>query len=90
MTCCEALLRWHHPTRGIVSPAEFIPVAEECGLIGALGQWPLRLACMAAASWPHGIAVAVNLSSAQVRLWFCRSRRRWQLRGLRPTGSNWR
>nr|WP_249817639.1 EAL domain-containing protein [Bradyrhizobium sp. 147] len=67
VTCCEALLRWHHPVRGMVSPLEFIPVAEECGLIGALGQWALRQACMAAASWPYGISVAVNLSSSQVR-----------------------
>lgn len=65
--CCEALLRWHHPVRGMVSPAEFIPVAEECGLIGALGVWALRQACMAAAGWPRGISVAVNLSPAQVR-----------------------
>lgn len=67
VTCCEALLRWHHPVRGMVSPLEFIPVAEECGLIGAIGQWALRQACMAAASWPYGISVAVNLSSSQVR-----------------------
>ena len=65
--CCEALLRWHHPTRGIVSPAEFIPIAEECGLIGALGEWALRQACVAAAGWPRQIAVAVNLSAAQVK-----------------------
>jgi len=65
--CCEALLRWHHPTRGIVSPAEFIPVAEDCGLIGPLGHWALRQACVAAAGWPDRIAVAVNLSSAQVK-----------------------
>lgn len=51
----------------MVSPAEFIPVAEECGLIGALGVWALRQACMAAAGWPRGISVAVNLSPAQVR-----------------------
>jgi diguanylate cyclase (GGDEF)-like protein len=65
--CCEALLRWHHPTRGTVPPAEFIPVAEDCGLIGQLGHWALRQACLTAAGWPGRIAVAVNLSSAQVK-----------------------
>ena len=65
--CCEALLRWHHPTRGIVSPAEFIPIAEDCGVIGPLGHWALREACAAAAGWPDRIAVAVNLSSTQIK-----------------------
>src|SRR5947209_6614375 len=65
--CCEALLRWRHPTRGMVSPADFIPVAEECGLIGPLGEWALRQACAAAVGWPKHIAVAVNLSPAQVK-----------------------
>jgi diguanylate cyclase (GGDEF)-like protein len=65
--CCEALLRWHHPTRGIVAPADFIPVAEDCGLIGVLGEWALRRACADAAGWPQDIAVAVNLSPAQVK-----------------------
>jgi len=61
----EALLRWHHPERGMVSPAIFIPVAEEAGLIVELGAWVLRTACKAAAAWPNGIKVAVNLSAAQ-------------------------
>jgi diguanylate cyclase (GGDEF)-like protein len=61
----EALLRWEHPTRGLVSPADFIPVAEDCGLIEAIGEWVLRTACMEAASWPHGIRVAVNVSPIQ-------------------------
>src|SRR5579883_177307 len=65
--CCEALLRWNHPKRGIVSPADFIPIAEECGLIVALGEWVLREACAAASAWPEKIAVAVNLSPAQVK-----------------------
>ena len=65
--CCEALVRWHHPTRGMVSPMDFIPIAEECGLIAPLGHWVLRQACIAAAGWPRGIAVAVNLSSAQIK-----------------------
>jgi len=63
----EALLRWHHPERGMVSPAEFIPVAEEIGLIIPLGEWVLRQACAAAATWPDDIRVAVNLSPVQLR-----------------------
>jgi EAL domain-containing protein (putative c-di-GMP-specific phosphodiesterase class I) len=51
----------------MISPAEFIPVAEDCGLIGKLGEWALRRACAAAAGWPRSIAVAVNLSPAQVK-----------------------
>jgi diguanylate cyclase (GGDEF)-like protein/PAS domain S-box-containing protein len=63
----EALLRWHHPERGSVSPAEFIPVAEEIGLIIPIGQWVLRQACTEAAKWPRGMKVAVNLSPVQFR-----------------------
>ncbi len=63
----EALLRWRHPTRGMVPPASFIPVAEETGLIGPIGEWVLRTACRDAASWDDGIAVAVNLSPVQMR-----------------------
>lgn len=61
----EALLRWWHPTLGLVSPAEFIPIAEEAGLIGAIGDWVLKQACREAATWPHGIKVSVNLSPVQ-------------------------
>ncbi|WP_375382775.1 EAL domain-containing protein [uncultured Sphingomonas sp.] len=61
----EALLRWDHPTRGAVGPATFIPVAEECGLIGAIGEWVMRTACAEAASWPGGVRVAVNVSPIQ-------------------------
>ena len=64
--CCEALIRWHHPERGIVSPGEFIPVAEEIGLIVALGEWVIRRACEDAAKWPDEICVAVNLSPTQL------------------------
>jgi diguanylate cyclase (GGDEF)-like protein len=64
--CCEALLRWHHPTRGMVSPAEFIPVAEDIGLIVALGEWVIRRACADAARWPAGVSVSVNLSPTQL------------------------
>jgi EAL domain-containing protein (putative c-di-GMP-specific phosphodiesterase class I) len=63
----EALLRWHHPVRGTVSPTVFIPVAEETGLIGAIGAWVLEKACAAAATWPGSLKVAVNLSPAQFR-----------------------
>jgi diguanylate cyclase (GGDEF)-like protein/PAS domain S-box-containing protein len=63
----EALLRWHHPERGLVSPAEFIPVAEEIGLIIPIGQWVLRQACTEAAKWPRGMKIAVNLSPVQFR-----------------------
>jgi EAL domain-containing protein (putative c-di-GMP-specific phosphodiesterase class I) len=63
----EALLRWNHPQRGLVSPAEFVPLAEETGLIVPLGEWTLRQACMEAATWPKRIRVAVNLSVAQFR-----------------------
>jgi diguanylate cyclase (GGDEF)-like protein len=65
--CFEALLRWHHPTRGTVSPAEFIPLAEETGLIVPLGDWVLQRACAEAAQWPAPVKVAVNLSPAQFR-----------------------
>ncbi|RZN08953.1 diguanylate cyclase [Bradyrhizobium genosp. SA-3] len=61
----EALARWQHPVRGQVSPAEFIPIAEESGLIVEMGEWILREACREAASWPKQLQVAVNLSPAQ-------------------------
>lgn len=64
---CEALLRWQHPQRGVVSPAEFIPIAEETGLIAPLGEWVLRTACAEATHWPDHIKLAVNLSPAQFR-----------------------
>jgi len=64
---CEALLRWRHPERGMVSPADFIPLAEEIGLIVQLGEWVLRTACAEAAKWPDHVRLAVNLSPAQFR-----------------------
>jgi diguanylate cyclase (GGDEF)-like protein len=67
VTCCEALVRWTHPQRGPVSPAAFIPAAEESGLIIPLGEWVLRRACAEAATWPSDVRVAVNLSPVQVR-----------------------
>lgn len=67
ITGCEALVRWRHPERGMISPAEFVPLAEEIGLIGAIGDWVLREACREAGSWPAGIRLAVNLSPMQFR-----------------------
>jgi diguanylate cyclase (GGDEF)-like protein len=63
----EALIRWRHPERGMISPAEFIPVAEETGLIIPLGEWILRQVCADALSWPRHIRIAVNLSPVQFR-----------------------
>ncbi len=65
--CFEALLRWNHPARGLVTPADFIPLAEETGLIVPIGEWVLRQCCAEAAKWPAGIKVAVNLSPVQFR-----------------------
>ena len=65
VTALEALLRWQHPERGLVPPSEFIPVAEEIGLIVQLGEWALREACAEATGWPDGICVSVNLSPLQ-------------------------
>ena len=62
----EALLRWQHPTRGLIEPAAFLPVAEECGLMPRIGAWVVRTACAEAAHWPAHVRVAVNLSPAQV------------------------
>jgi diguanylate cyclase (GGDEF)-like protein len=67
VTGFEALLRWKHPERGIVSPADFIPIAEETGLVIPIGEWVLRSACATAAAWPEFITVAVNLSPVQFR-----------------------
>jgi diguanylate cyclase (GGDEF)-like protein len=64
---CEALLRWNSPKRGVVSPQIFIPIAEEVGLISAIGEWVVRTACAEAANWPDDVAVAVNVSPVQFR-----------------------
>ena len=67
ITGCEALVRWRHRERGMISPAEFIPIAEETGLINQLGEWVLSTACKAAAAWPDDIKLAVNVSPIQFK-----------------------
>jgi predicted signal transduction protein with EAL and GGDEF domain len=67
VTGLEALLRWRHPERGLVPPAAFIPLAEEVGLIGPIGEWALRRACGHAAGWPEAVKIAVNVSAVQFR-----------------------
>ncbi len=64
---CEALVRWRHPQRGPISPAEFIPIAEDTGLINQLGEWVLTVACTEAATWPDDIRLAVNVSPVQFK-----------------------
>jgi diguanylate cyclase (GGDEF)-like protein/PAS domain S-box-containing protein len=63
----EALIRWNHPQRGLISPAAFIPLAEETGFIVPLGEWVIRQACLTAARWPEHLHVAVNISASQFR-----------------------
>ncbi len=67
ITGCEALLRWRHSERGMISPAEFIPIAEDTGLINQLGEWVLTTACAEAATWPEDIKLAVNVSPVQFK-----------------------
>ena len=67
ITGCEALVRWRHPERGMISPAEFIPIAEESGLINQLGEWVLTTACAEAMTWPEDIKLAVNVSPVQFK-----------------------
>jgi predicted signal transduction protein with EAL and GGDEF domain len=66
ITGCEALIRWNHPTLGRIPPAEFIPLAEENGLIVAIGDWVIRQACAEVGTWPADIKVAINLSPIQL------------------------
>ena len=67
ITGCEALVRWRHPQRGLISPAEFIPIAEDTGLINLLGEWVLNTACKEAAKWPGHVRLAVNVSPVQFK-----------------------
>ena len=67
ITGCEALVRWRHPERGLISPAEFVPIAEESGLINQLGEWVLATACTEAAQWPDQVKLAVNVSPVQFK-----------------------
>jgi predicted signal transduction protein with EAL and GGDEF domain len=67
ITGCEALVRWRHPQRGMISPAEFIPLAEDTGLINQLGEWVLTTACKEAATWPGHVRLAVNVSPIQFK-----------------------
>jgi EAL domain-containing protein (putative c-di-GMP-specific phosphodiesterase class I) len=88
----EALIRWNHPKRGLVPPNVFIPVAEEIGLMAAIGEWVIDEACKAAASWPENISVALNVSPKQIS---CRrspiqSARRSHATVCRGTASNWK
>ena len=64
---CEALMRWRHPKRGMVPPSEFIPVAEDAGIVNQLGEWALRTACLEATQWRDDIVVTVNVSSVQFK-----------------------
>ncbi|HEU5273340.1 MAG TPA: PAS-domain containing protein [Xanthobacteraceae bacterium] len=68
IVACEALIRWNHPHRGLIPPGEFIPLAEETGLIMPIGEWVLRQACADAAAWPRDVKLAVNLSAAQFKM----------------------
>ncbi|MBK5265468.1 MAG: EAL domain-containing protein [Alphaproteobacteria bacterium] len=67
VACCEALIRWHHPVLGDVSPGEFIPIAESISMIGPISEWVLGQACASAAQWPDDVRVAVNISPALLR-----------------------
>ena len=86
ITGCEALLRWRHPERGMVSPAEFIPIAEETGLINQIGEWVLTTACAEAATWPDDIKLAVNVSPVQFKSGTLALKIVARAGGLRPCG----
>ncbi len=85
--CCEALMRWRHPVRGLVPPVVFIPIAEELGLISEIGAWVLRQACAEATNWPERVGVAVNLSAQQFEVddVLEATRRALTLSGLSPS-----
>ncbi len=83
VTSFEALLRWHHPTRGMIPPLEFTPLAEETGLIVPIGEWVLRDACAQAAKWPGHVHVAMNLSPVQFKSSKSGAGSRWRAVGVR-------
>jgi diguanylate cyclase (GGDEF)-like protein len=66
VVACEALLRWRHPRRGLISPAQFIPIAEHSGAIHEIGEWAMREACAEATTWPDHVSVSVNVSAEQI------------------------
>ena len=68
VSCCEALLRWRHPERGLIPPGQFLALAEEIGLIVPLGEWVLRQACLDAVNWPEHVRIAVNISPVQFKV----------------------
>ena len=84
----EALVRWNHSLRGMISPVNFIPLAEETGLIVPLGDWVLRQACLDAAGWSQDVCVAVNLSPVQFKNPSLVSTREGGVEGLRPSGAS--
>ena len=88
----EALLRWRHPRRGVIPPTEFIPLAEETGLIVPIGDWVLNQACREAMNWPTSVGVAVNVSPVQLRgrLQALRVAEVLAKSSLSPIASNWR
>ena len=86
-------MRWRHPERGMVSPAEFIPIAEETGLINEIGEWVLTTACAEAAKWPNDISLAVNVSPVQFKSAHAGAeghRRAGGIRACRRAGWSWR
>ena len=88
IVACEALLRWHHPTRGMVSPVEFIPVAEDTGVINPLGEWVLRTACAEAARWPDDIHRDGQCLAGSVQERKSGADGRQRARRVRPAGAN--
>ena len=85
LVSCEALIRWNHEIRGLVPASLFIPIAEEAGLIGKIGDWVLRKSCEQAAAWPDDISVSVNISPVQLRAYDFVDKVRGALQGMPPS-----